>query len=160
MLIWKAMYNTYINFHRLLPESPRWLLRTKKVEEAHKVFSYIARINQTSPVTIETLYKVADLDGNSGDQNVKKISYVQFFKNKDTRFTTLCLMAIWSAWAVMYFGIGYNIKNIGSKIYLNMIFMGLSDAVGYPCSYFVNSMQVKYRNYSISMPIYVFTTYV
>lgn len=129
-----------IFYFSLIPESPRWLLRNKKIEEAHKVFGIIAKMNQTVPIDIEVLWKVADFDRNSEVEKVEKIGYIEFFKNKEIRFITFCLMSIWSSWAIMYFGISYNIKNVGGNPFLNVIFMGLCDAIGYPCSYFMNSM--------------------
>jgi len=48
-------------------------------------------------------------------------------------------MGIWFSWAVVYYGLSFNIKNLRGDPYLNMFLMGLSDAVGYPAALLINN---------------------
>jgi hypothetical protein len=103
------------------------------------VFNYIARVNGKDPIEPEVLKRIADLETSGKDSSSNaKIGYIEFLKNKEYLFTTLCLMVITSISVFVYFGISYNIKNMGGNPYLNVIFLGLCDALGYPVSFLVN----------------------
>ena len=41
-------------------------------------------------------------------------------------------MLVWFAYSAVYYGISFNTKNLSGNIYLNMVYMGLIDAVGFP----------------------------
>jgi hypothetical protein len=91
-------------------------------------------------VEIEVLQRIADLERNGDETKVKKITYAEFFRDKEVRFTAFCLTIMWGMWVLMYFGISFNLKNLGGNPYLNVILLGLCDAVGYPTSFLMNSM--------------------
>ncbi|ODM92986.1 Solute carrier family 22 member 21 [Orchesella cincta] len=128
-----------------LPESPRWLLRNQRLKEAVKAIKTIQRINSAScfknkgnrqqvQVTEELLEKIAMEELQQQSDSTTRFSYVEFFRNDSLRRKTLILMGIWCSWALVYFGISYNIKNLGGDIHVNMAMLGLSDAIGYRTS--------------------------
>ncbi|CAG7729670.1 unnamed protein product [Allacma fusca] len=123
-----------------VPESPRWLLRNNKVAEALRVTDTIARLNGKPPGTVQlaTLKYIAKneikMQESPGSENgkVKTVSYLDMLRNRDLRFTTICLMTLWFSWSFTYFGISYNIRNMSGDPYLNVMFLGLTDVIGYP----------------------------
>ncbi|CAG7822127.1 unnamed protein product [Allacma fusca] len=124
-----------------LPESPRWLLRNNKITEGHKVFNYIARLNNRDPLDIETLRCIAEKERpktlENSNEEVKQFSYLDFFRNKQLLKTTLCLQCVWFTCGLVYFGISFNIKNLSGDPYMNVVYMGLMDFIGYPGSSFL-----------------------
>jgi len=122
---------------RFIPESPRWLMRNHKLEETYEVLQLIAKINKTENVDICVLKNVASLEINETDSSkVIKMSFLDFFRNKDLRILTLSLLTIWSSWAIIFFGIGYDMKNIGGNPYINVMLLGIADALAYPAAFF------------------------
>ena len=41
-------------------ESPRWLLRNNRVEEAHSVLKYMAKLNGSEEVSLEALQAISE----------------------------------------------------------------------------------------------------
>ncbi|CAL8092517.1 unnamed protein product [Orchesella dallaii] len=130
-----------------LPESPRWLLRNQRVEEAVEAIKTIQRINSFSilgrksnekgdevEVNEELLEKIALEELNQQSGSTTRFSYAEFLRNDSLRGKTLLLMGIWCSWALVYFGVSYNIKNLGGDVHVNMGLLGLSDAIGYRTS--------------------------
>jgi hypothetical protein len=121
----------------LLPESPRWLLRNNKLEEAEKVFKYIAKVNGTEPIDGSNLKQVAEFEQQS-TSGFAKIGYIEFLKDRSLRSTTFCLMIVTSCCILALFGITFNMKNLGGNPYINVVLLGLCDSVGYPLSFMLS----------------------
>jgi len=68
-----------------------------------------------------------------------RFSYLQFFTDPTLCKKTLLLMGIWFSWSLVYFGISYNIKNLDGGIHMNVFFMGIADAIGYPFALLLNN---------------------
>ncbi|CAG7826474.1 unnamed protein product, partial [Allacma fusca] len=54
---------------------------------------------------------------------------------------------------MVYYGIGYYIKNLAGNPYLNMVYMGLTDATGYPTSFFFNNWLGRRRSLVVFMAL-------
>ncbi|CAG7821166.1 unnamed protein product [Allacma fusca] len=142
-LVWVTLlpFTLIVVIFPFVPESPRWLLRNQKFEKCHTVLKYIARVNGKAPISMETLKFIAEKErpaSDNDDGKVERFSYFIFCRDKNLRKTTLYLQGIWFMWALVYFGISYNIKNLAGNPYLNVILMGGVDAIGYPTSFLVN----------------------
>ncbi|CAG7727847.1 unnamed protein product, partial [Allacma fusca] len=141
-----------------LPESPRWLLRNNKIEEAHKILVRMAKTNGKEPIDLETIREIAEKERAASskdpeDTSVKRFSYLEFYQNSTLRKTTLCLQGIWFSWSMVYYGIGYYIKNLAGNPYMNMVYMGLTDATGYPTSFFFNNWLGRRRSLVVFMTL-------
>ena len=112
----------------------------QKIDETDKVLKYIAKINGAEPIEYSVLKQIADKENGGTNTGVKgenkmpakRFSYLGFFKSKELRLTSICLMAIWFSWSVVYFGISYNIKNVPGKfpsMFISIEFMKLSRPV-------------------------------
>lgn len=130
---------------RFIPESPRYLLRQGRVEEAVQVVRKIQSVNHGRNhhhdlITFQTLDAISREEAAlSGSGSNGRFSYVDFFRDAQLRRKTLLLMGIWFSWSIVYFGISYNIKNLRGDAYLNVALMGLSDALGYPAALLINN---------------------
>jgi len=119
----------------LVPESPRFLMKLGKFEEAEAVLNSIAKFNGHHAIDGELLLEIAKREqmGPSNDVGkVTKPSYLDLFRREDLRKKTFCFCLIWFSWALVYFGVYFNIKNVPGNLYLNVVCMGLADTIGFP----------------------------
>ena len=126
----------------LLSESPRWLLHNNKVKKCHTVVKRMADLNGCAPVREDQLQRIADAEKSTREEGADgqaRFSYLEFWRDKGLRKTTLCLMAIWFAWGLVYYGMCYNIKNLKGENYLNVIYIGLTDVLGFPSSLLISN---------------------
>lgn len=119
-----------------LPESPRWLLKQKRIEEAEGVIRYIAGINGKKVHKLDVLQKIADQEGEAADA---RFSYLDLFRRKSLRRRTIVFIGIWFCWALQYFGISFNVKNFGVNPYLMLTLLGGADSIGFRVALLVNN---------------------
>ncbi|OXA44164.1 solute carrier family 22 member 15-like [Folsomia candida] len=142
-----------------IPESPRYLLRQGRVEEAVQVVRKIQSVNHGRNhhhdlITFQTLDAISREEAAlSGSGSNGRFSYVDFFRDAQLRRKTLLLMGIWFSWSIVYFGISYNIKNLRGDAYLNVALMGLSDALGYPAALLINNKLGRRKSLVIFMSL-------
>lgn len=123
--------NCMIFFCSFLPESPRWLLRNKKVKEAHSVFEKMAKLNGRNGVSMETLEKIIKQEELTCESQQKNhVSYLDFLRTKNLLKPTIFLLALWFSWNVSYYGISYNIRNVPGNRYFNLGLIGLAIVLG------------------------------
>ena len=119
---------------RFLPESPRWLLEKGKIDEAKQVFAQIARWNGAEKLKdqyVENLaHKMSSTKG--GGKGSGSSGYAQLICNPNFRIKILPFLFIFFSYSLVYYGISFNTKNLSGNIYLNMIYMGLIDAIAFP----------------------------
>ncbi|CAG7724543.1 unnamed protein product, partial [Allacma fusca] len=144
-LVWvtAAPFGAIILIIPFLPESPRWLLHKKRIDECSKVLNHIAKINGKPAIDIEILRIISKTNNSvesaeGVEQSSERFSYLEFWRDKTLRRTTLYLQGIWFVWAFVHFGLGYNIQNVAGSPYLNVVFLGLAEALGPPSSFFFN----------------------
>lgn len=144
------MFHTQLNQSKLIvttlllllctsftPESPRWLLRNKRLAETEQVLKYIAKVNGKEYLDCSELLKsISEEEGLIG--NIR-FSYLDLFRRPDVRKKTLIFVGIWFCWAFTYFGLSFNIRNFGVDPYLMLGLMGLADAVGFRAALMINN---------------------
>ena len=131
-------------FEPFLPESPRWLLLQGRTEEAKQVLRRMAKCNGVR--VEEKIIDGHNLLGNLGDliqpENKNNISasmsVVELMKSCETMLKTLVFMWCWLAVDLIYYGIGFNVKNLSGDPYLNVFLMSLFDVVGFRLVIFVS----------------------
>ncbi|KAH8354895.1 hypothetical protein KR093_000637 [Drosophila rubida] len=113
--IFSAVFLIYIC---LIPESPRWLLTTGKVDESIKILEKIAKRNRAPTETvrpeIEAAYKVLAAKAPS-----KKGNLWDLFKTPNLRLKTICMAFDWIVVCMVYYGTAQYISKLGGDIFLN-----------------------------------------
>jgi len=113
-------------------------MQNQKVERAHQVLGRIARMHNKPPLDENLVREIAnrEMGGENVDANGRTIrsSYWTILSDRELRARAFCLMTMWFSWSLVTFGLAFNIKNIPGNPYLNVIYMGVTDAVGYPAT--------------------------
>ena len=147
-----------------LPESPRWLVRNHKIKQAHRVMAYIAKLNSKPPVDLELLKAVAaaetpmipdniSQEDDNGEFEMKQFGYLEFFTDHALRLPTIYQMTIMCSTAITYYGISFNVKNMEGSLYLIVMLLGLSDAIGYPSALLVCNRLGRRKSLAIYMSL-------
>ena len=140
-----------------LPESPRWLLLNGKVEKTKQVLRQIAKYNGTGPIkehlieNLEGLVK-AELDENNGPV----VALREFCQNTKFVVKTIVFMGCWFACNLIYYGIGFNVKNLSGDPYLNVFYMALVETVGFRSAIFVSRWLGRKKSFIICTGITTF----
>lgn len=126
---------------RFLRESPRWLLKQKRIPEAERVIRYIAKVNRKQELEKmdEILKQVALQEEQSSSGGAVRFSYLDLFRKPEFRKKTIVFIGIWFCWALQYYGIKFNVKNFGVSPYLMLILLGSADCIGFRAALLVNN---------------------
>lgn len=119
-----------------MPESPLWLLRQDRIEEAHAVLNYVANVNGRKQIDINVLKAIAESEKNAKcspkntDESESHQGYLKFLTDRKLRTTSLFVMMIWFAWSLTYYGVSFNIKNLDGHLHINVFLKGVANALG------------------------------
>ncbi|EDV98284.1 organic cation transporter protein [Drosophila grimshawi] len=121
--IWSCVFVIYIC---LVPESPRWLFTTGRVDDAIKILEKVAKHNRAPTDTIreeiEAGHKVL-----AARMPSKKGNLIDLFRTPRMRIKTICMANNWLVVCMVYYGIAQYISKLGGNIFINnLIAAGLS----------------------------------
>lgn len=113
---------------------------------------YIAKINRKPSIDYDLLKKIAKIESSpkamlnrpkdpekdeDEEPGMKQFGYTDFFTDPSLRLPTIYQMTIMCSTAMTYYGISFNVKNMQGSIYIIVMLLGLSDAIGYPSALLV-----------------------
>ncbi|CAG7821604.1 unnamed protein product [Allacma fusca] len=137
-----------------LPESPRWLLMNGKVDEAQVVLNTIARINKREPVKETIVEKLAECVKVCEERNSQGgLSSVSFYGNIRFFRKTVIFMGCWFNVCLLYYGIGFNMKNLAGDPYWNVFYLGIGDVIGLRSAIFVSKWFGRKKSFAIYMSL-------
>ncbi|KAH8389311.1 hypothetical protein KR215_000233 [Drosophila sulfurigaster] len=143
--IFSAVFLIYIC---LIPESPRWLFTTGKVDDSIKILEKIAKRNKAPTETIrpeiEAAYKVL-----AARTPAKKGTLIDLFRTPYLRLKTICMAIVWIVVCMVYYGTAQYISNLGGDIFLNNL---IAAGLGIPGTLLCVVM-TKYMGRKITMMI-------
>ncbi|KAJ8027858.1 Solute carrier family 22 member 21 [Holothuria leucospilota] len=88
----------FISVHRIIPESPRWLMDRNDYEEAEKILRKVATFNKTLDKLPSNLTEILHEGQKNSEINLKKENtIVHIFKKPRMRMATFILFALWSS---------------------------------------------------------------
>ncbi|KAF6037798.1 hypothetical protein EB796_003898 [Bugula neritina] len=97
--------------HRIMEESPRWLLSQGRTEEALAYFKKSARINKVEfPENLHVYLEYQPkVEGNA----------LSLFKTPNLRHKSLVVCTLWFSVSIVFFGMTFNAGNLAGNIFTN-----------------------------------------
>ncbi|KAG7321385.1 hypothetical protein KOW79_015800 [Hemibagrus wyckioides] len=109
-------------------ESARWLVLSKKPEEAVKNLKSVARINgrqsEGDKINLEMLQESMKKELSSSMVNHSALDLV---RTRSMRTITVCLSAVWFSTSFSYYGLSMDLQKFGVNIYLIQVIFGAVD---------------------------------
>ncbi|XP_068145259.1 organic cation transporter protein [Drosophila tropicalis] len=108
----------FIVYLCLVPESPRWLFTTGRVDESIRILENIAKHNRAPRDNIRPEIE-AGYRALSARQPAKKGNLFDLFKTPYLRVKTICMANNWLVVCMVYYGTAQYISKLGGDIFLN-----------------------------------------
>ncbi|XP_017033044.1 organic cation transporter protein [Drosophila kikkawai] len=112
----------------LVPESPRWLFSTGRLDKAIRILEKIAKCNKAPTETvrpeIEAAYAVK-----TALQPLKKGNVLDLFRTPYLRLKTICMATNWLVTCMVYYGTAQYVSQLGGDIFVNNL---IAAVVGIP----------------------------
>ncbi|KAH8298542.1 hypothetical protein KR044_010474 [Drosophila immigrans] len=102
----------------LIPESPRWLLTTGKVDDSIKILEKIAKRNRAPIETIRPEIEAAS-KVLAAKAPTKKGTLIDLFRTPYLRLKTIGMAVVWIVVCMVYYGTAQYISKLGGNIFLN-----------------------------------------
>lgn len=100
-----------IGLYPLIPNSPRWLLKKGRIEEAKEVLLEAARVNGKTDFSISDLEKQLEIQAENMKHAAKEPSYWEMWRGQCKNL--VCVHLAWSVYIIIYYGFLLNIRNFG-----------------------------------------------
>lgn len=100
-----------IGLYPWIPNSPRWLLKKGRIEEAKEILLKAARMNGKTDFTIAELDKKLQIQAQDVANAPKEPHYWAIWKGQIKNI--VCVHFAWSAYIIVYYGFLLNIRNFG-----------------------------------------------
>ncbi|XP_029655305.1 organic cation transporter protein-like [Octopus sinensis] len=113
---------TYFLF---IPESPRWLISSGRLEEADKIIKRIARINNKE-IPVEYFSEISA-------EMTPKVKFWKVFTSKKLTCWCAIMCFCWISVSVVYFGLALNSQDLGGNVFVNF---SLGAMVEFPAYFF------------------------
>jgi len=101
-----------------IPESPRWLLSTGRIEEAKKVAHKFAKSHGTK-LSDDDWNHVVKIETEGSKTQKKNYTLIDLFSKKRTRFVSIIIAQAWFTCSFLFYGMTLNIGNFFGNPYLN-----------------------------------------
>ncbi|EDW91444.1 organic cation transporter protein [Drosophila yakuba] len=102
----------------LVPESPRWLFTTGRVDKSIKILEKIAKCNKAPTETIRPEMEAA-YAALAARQPVKKGTVVDLFRTPYMRVKTICMAINWLVVCMVYYGTAQYVSALGGNIFIS-----------------------------------------
>ncbi|XP_070558287.1 organic cation transporter protein-like [Ptychodera flava] len=132
-LIVGVIYVLYIPTFFVICETPMWLMRKHRYDDAKKVLKKFAKVNKTTlPDDIFEQDKEAFLKSKEKVIQVKPRRYtvLDLFKSPRLRRNTLLMCFNWFSCSFLYYGISLNTDQLGSNPYMTFTLAGFVEIPG------------------------------
>lgn len=135
-----------ISYYWLVPESPRWLFTTGRVDESAAILEKAAKCNKLPSETIkkdlQLHYKA--ITANQGD-NASRGNALDLIRTPNMRLKTICICFNWFVCGLSFFGIAQYIGQSDGNIFWNVAVSALLELPGtFLCIYTMRAWGRKY----------------
>ncbi|VDI77243.1 Hypothetical predicted protein [Mytilus galloprovincialis] len=108
-----------------IPESYRWLVSNKKINEGHDVMAKVAKINHAPIPDKEKFLKIMETWGDEPDS--RTYSVFDIVRHRKLLKTMLLLSVCWFSCGYGYYTISFGVEQLSGNLYVNMVLLGLMD---------------------------------
>ncbi|KAH8365191.1 hypothetical protein KR084_005775 [Drosophila pseudotakahashii] len=123
--IFSAVFVIYI---WLVPESPRWLFTTGRLDKSIKILEKIAKCNRAPTETIRPEIEAAHT-ALAARQPLKRGTMLDLFRTPFMRIKTICMANNWLVVCMVYYGTAQYVSKLGGNIFISNL---IAAAVGVP----------------------------
>lgn len=115
-----------------IPESPRWLIKKGRVQEAKEVLIQAAEMNgNISEIDQIELEKKLEVQSAAVMNEPKEPSWWSLWENKKVKKNLILCHLIWSIYIIIYYGMLLNIRPFGRDyLKINTAIAGMSEIIG------------------------------
>ncbi|CAB3375688.1 Hypothetical predicted protein [Cloeon dipterum] len=115
-----------------IPESARWLLAKGRDAEAEKILKKVAKVNgiDLSDGTLDKFLRDSQQEGDKSEET-RQASIFDLFKYPNLRRNSLIIFFLWFVNSCSYYGLSWNVSNLGGNDYLNFLISGLVEIPAY-----------------------------
>lgn len=123
-----------------ISESPKWLLKNKRAEEAQQVLLAVAKANR---VEVETqsdglIQRVSELllpdAGEISEVKGDKTTFIEYLKLKEVWLNLLCMALIWTSASFNTYLVLFQLKYFPGNIFINTTASAVSDVLAFTAS--------------------------
>ena len=138
-LVTSVPFVIYYIYWFFLPESPRWLLVSKKYPQALELLKQIARVNGYElPSCFKEQLIEESIEAESQEKSDRrKLGVAALFKTPNIRLKTCLITLMWFANEMVYVGLSYYSPMLGSDQYLSFFLSCVIEVPSYLVTYFV-----------------------
>jgi hypothetical protein len=104
-----------IFLYPLIPNSPRWLIKKNRIQEAKEVLLEAARVNGKTDFTEADLEKQLQIQAAAVLEQPPEPSYWEMWRGPGVAKNLICVHLSWSVYIVIYYGFLLNIRNFGKE---------------------------------------------
>ncbi|CAB3233021.1 unnamed protein product [Arctia plantaginis] len=116
----------YLVYFFIMPESPKWLITTGRLEEASMVMTQAAQWNNLPTENmLEVVKSIAADNVNSNDKKQSKATYMDLVKTKALKLNSICSCTIWFTLGITFYGSNQYIGETSSNIFISIFLAGL-----------------------------------
>ena len=119
-----------VSYYWLLPESPRYLFTSGKIDEAVDVLTSAAKKNKLPTETIRKDLEEYAVKRNQHVEDVQKGRFIDLFRTPNMRFKSICVCLNWFICGFTFFGVALYVGHIGGNIFINVALGGALEVVG------------------------------
>ncbi|CAB3224754.1 unnamed protein product [Arctia plantaginis] len=121
----------YLVYFFIMPESPKWLITTGRLEEASMVMTQAAQWNNLPTENMLDVVKSIAADNvNSNDKKQSKATYMDLVKTKALKLNSICSCTIWFTLGITFYGSNQYIGETSSNIFISIFLAGLLQIPG------------------------------
>lgn len=104
-----------IALYPLIPNSPRWLIKKGKIQQAKEVLLEAARVNGKTDFSENELEKQLQIQAAAVLNIPPEPSYWEIWKGEGVAKNLIAVHLSWSFYIVIYYGFLLNIRNFGRE---------------------------------------------
>lgn len=109
-----------ISYYWLVPESPRWLFTTGRVDESVTILEKAAKVNKLPTASIKKDLELHAKATNTKASNVSRGNAFDLIRTPNLRMKTICICFNWLVCGLAFFGVAQYIGQSGGNIFWNV----------------------------------------